>query len=66
MPTDRLAQTHATHRRFHPWFHFITFPILVINCIVTLVVAIRHPNLLHWWLFVLSLALASTALLARY
>lgn len=66
MSTDRPAQTYATHTRFHPWFHFITIPILAINALITLAVAILHPGLLHWWLFIVSLALISTALLARY
>lgn len=58
-------QTYATHRRLHPWYHVVLVPILAINAIVALVVAIRFPGAMAWWNFVVACALVVMSLLVR-
>lgn len=59
------AQSYPTHRRWHPVYHFVTLPILLVNLIVTVVVAIRHFSLLAVWNVVVALALVLLAVLVR-
>ena len=44
------TQTYATHRRFHPIWHFFAVPVLVINVVWAAVIAVRHPLTIgaHW------------------
>src|SRR5579864_1734872 len=60
------AQSYETHRRYHPLFHFITLPILIINVIVTIVVAVRHFSALAVWNVVVALAIATLAAIVRF
>ena len=48
------TQTYATHRRFHPAWHFFALPVLVINVVWAAVIAVRHPTTIgvHWNLVV--------------
>ncbi|HEY3051796.1 MAG TPA: DUF6526 family protein [Thermoanaerobaculia bacterium] len=64
--SSEIAQTYATHRRYHPIFHFITLPILAINFIVAIVVAVRQFSLLAVWNVIVALALVFLALLVRF
>ena len=41
-------QTLENHARFDPRFHFFTIPVLVLNLIVAVVLAIRYWSSLHW------------------
>lgn len=43
---DSAPQSYATHRRFVPAYHFVTFGILTINLVWTVAAAIRYwsPN----------------------
>lgn len=58
-------QTYANHRRLHPWYHFVLVPILSINAIWALVVAIRHPSVFSAWNAVVACALVLMSLLLR-
>ena len=65
MPTP---QTFKNHTRFDPLLHFFVIPILFINLIVTITVAVQqrnHPLFLHLWLVVMALALLGLAAVAR-
>lgn len=50
-------QTYANHVRFHPPVHFFVFPVFLINVIVAICHAVRHPGWLSGWLVVVSIAL---------
>jgi len=58
-------QTYATHRRMHPLFHYIIFPILAINSLVALWTAIKHPSGGTIWAFIVALTLAALSVLVR-
>jgi|SRR6185369_14235231 len=64
MPPE--VQSYASHRRFHPLFHFFAFPVLAINFIVHLYLLWRMPSLLMVWSCVVAAALVATVFLARY
>ena len=38
---ERMPQTYANHARFVPLFHFVTFPLLVINALYRLYAVVR-------------------------
>ena len=59
------TQSYGSHRRWHVLFHFIGFPILSINVIVAIVLAVRTPSLLAVWNAVVSIALLISIFLAR-
>ena len=59
-------QSHATHRRYYPLFHFIVVPLLVVNVIVRVVFVFRHPaTRIAWWEVVVALTLGAFAWTAR-
>ena len=58
-------QTYATHRRFHPWYHFVLVPIFSINAIVALWMLFRERTLLSAWNVVMALALAGVVVILR-
>ena len=58
-------QTYATHRRFHPYFHFVVFPILFINFIVMLVLVARDPTAMAIWNALFAAAISWLALIIR-
>jgi len=60
-------QNFATHSRFHPLFHFFAFPILALNLLLQLYMAIRHPMVLvAWWNAIVAAAILAGCFLARY
>lgn len=59
------TQSYQTHRRFHPIYHFVTLPILSINVIVTIVVAVRSFSILALWNVIVAFALALLAVIVR-
>ena len=59
------TQTYATHRRYHPIFHFIGVPILSINILVKLLQAVRFPSLAAAWEVIVAIALVIAIVLAR-
>ena len=50
-------QTYANHGRFHPLFHFVLAPILLINLIVSIVWLVRNPGFASVWYLVMAVAL---------
>ena len=54
---ERSSQTHANHVRLDPPFHFFVLPVLAISWIVSVVVLVRRPCFLHFWLVVFSTAI---------
>ncbi|HSP15122.1 MAG TPA: DUF6526 family protein [Thermoanaerobaculia bacterium] len=65
MPTEP-AQSYVTHRRYHTIYHFVTLPILIINFIVTIVVAVRSFSLLALWNVVVAFALMMLVVIVRF
>lgn len=60
------TQTHATHRRYYPLYHFVVLPLLILNVVARLVYAFRHAGArLVWWDVVVAVALALFAWTAR-
>ena len=55
------AQTYATHRQFIPLYHFVALPILIINAIVQIVIAVRSFSWLSVWNVIVAIALAALA-----
>ncbi len=59
------SQTYANHGRFHPIFHFVLAPILLINLIVSIVWLVRHPTFASVWYLVMAVALFIMGTLVR-
>lgn len=49
------AQNLKNHGRIDPLYHFVLFGVLVVNLVVAIVFAARHPSFWSIWLVVLSL-----------
>ena len=61
-------QSYKNHGRFDPPMHFFVFPVLLINFIVTITIAIQHwhhHRNLHLWWIVVSAALVVLAMKSR-
>ena len=54
---EATPQTLANHVRFDPPFHYFIAPVLVISWILSVVVAVRHPGFLHFWIVIFNTAL---------
>lgn len=65
MPPE-ATQTHGTHRRYYPLYHFIVLPILGINFLVMAYFALRRPSLFSIWAALVAFALPALAWTARY
>jgi hypothetical protein len=52
-------QSFANHTHFRPFYHLSTLPILVINAIVFIVLAVREPGRMSIWLAVVSVAVVA-------
>jgi hypothetical protein len=65
MPSEP-KQSYATHRRYHPIYHFVTLPILTINVIVMIVVAVRSFSLLAVWNVIVAFALFLLSAIVRF
>jgi Family of unknown function (DUF6526) len=63
--SERTPQTLANHVRLDPPFHFFVLPVLAISWIVSVVVLVRRPCFLHFWLVVFSTALIVTVTRSR-
>jgi len=54
---ERTPQTFANHVRFDPPFHYFVAPVFVISWIISVVVAVRRPCFLHFWIVIFNTAL---------
>jgi hypothetical protein len=60
------AQTHATHRRYYPLYHFVVLPLVLLNVVVRVVYAFRHAGArMVWWEVIFAVTLALFAWTAR-
>src|SRR5437764_15496625 len=60
------AQTHATHRRYYPLYHFVVLPLVLLTVVVRVVYAFRHAGArMVWWEVIFAVALALFAWTAR-
>jgi hypothetical protein len=44
-----MTQNYSNHAKFRPLFHFTALPILLINAIVMIVQAVKHPGAMPVW-----------------
>ena len=58
-------QNYASHRRYHPLFHFFAFPILLLSVFVQIYFIWRYRTWMNAWGLLVSIALVVTLLLAR-
>ncbi|HTY83704.1 MAG TPA: DUF6526 family protein [Silvibacterium sp.] len=58
-------QSFANHARFHPIYHFVLVPILLINVIVSIVWVVREPGFASAWDLVMACALMILVTLVR-
>jgi uncharacterized protein DUF6526 len=59
-------QTYTSHRRYHPIFHFVVLPILSINVLVAIGVAVRSFSILALWNIVVAFALMLLSWIVRF
>lgn len=59
------TQSYATHRRFFPLYHFVAFPILLLNLLLQLWMVVRRPGTWSAWNAIVAFALVALALVAR-
>jgi hypothetical protein len=60
------SQSYASHRRYHPLYHFFALPVLLLNVGVGLYYAFRRPIPITFWNALVSMALVVTVVLTRY
>lgn len=65
MARSAAEQTYATHNRWLVPWHFIAFPLLLINVIVAAVALFKNPGLTTVWLLLVAVALVLTIVTAR-
>jgi len=54
---ERTPQTLANHVRIDPPFHYFLLPVFAISWILSVVILVRHPGFLHFWIVVFNTAL---------
>jgi hypothetical protein len=59
------TQTYATHRRWIPYFHFFTLPVLALNVLAQIYYLYRHFSLWAIWGLMVSVALIALGLATR-
>jgi hypothetical protein len=62
---ERAPQTLSNHVRRDPPFHYFLLPVLAISWIVSVVVLVRRPCFLHFWIVVFITAVMVIAFKAR-
>ena len=58
-------QNYANHRRFFSLYHYVALPIFLVNGMITLVLAIRHPSFWSFWGFVVAIAFVTGLVASR-
>lgn len=61
------TQSFANHRRFFPLYHYFVLPLLLVNVVMTVIYAYRHPASMKWnaWQIVIAVTLAMAAVALR-
>jgi len=54
---ERSPQTFANHVKIDPPFHYFVLPVFAISWIISVVLAVRHPGFLHFWIVIFNTAL---------
>jgi hypothetical protein len=62
---DAQTQSYASHARYFPLFHFVTFPILAINVLTHLYFLVRGPNRWSIWGLIVAIGLVLLAWTTR-
>ncbi|MBI3568255.1 MAG: hypothetical protein HY084_08665 [Gemmatimonadetes bacterium] len=58
-------QDFASHRRYHPIWHFVAAPIILLNVIATAYYAYRHPTRFNMWEVVMAVGILLAVFAAR-
>jgi hypothetical protein len=61
---DQL-QTFKTHRRTHPLWHYVAFPLLLLNVVASVWHAVRIPTMWNGWGVVVAIAILIAVFAAR-
>jgi hypothetical protein len=61
----RPRQSYADHRRYFPLFHFVVQPLLIVNVLIAVTLAVRAPSFERAWAAVLAVALVLASAAAR-
>jgi Family of unknown function (DUF6526) len=62
---ERSPQTLANHGRLDPPFHYFLLPVFAISWIVSVVLLVRHPGFLHFWIVVFVTAIIVAVIRSR-
>lgn len=60
------VQTYGTHLRWLAPWHFFVLPVLLINAVAEIVLAVRTPTLATGWTALVAVALAAGIFFSRY
>ena len=58
-------QSYSSHRRYHPWHHFVVVPILIVNLVVESIRLTDNQSRYQVWLVILALGLLVFSFTAR-
>lgn len=58
-------QSYTNHTRWHPLFHFVLVPVMLINFIWSIVLCYQFPGWTQGWWVVVSMALVAMLFLVR-
>ena len=62
---ERSPQTLANHGRLDPPFHYFLLPVFAISWIVSVVLLVRRPGFLHFWIVVFVTAIIVAVIKSR-
>ena len=62
---ERSPQTFANHVKIDPPFHYFVLPVFAISWIISVVLAVRHPGFLHFWIVIFNSALIVAVIRGR-
>ena len=63
--SDDDVQNYGNHRRWNPPWHFVVLPILILNALIVIVMAVRTPSRNTVWAAVVAVALVTALGLLR-
>jgi hypothetical protein len=62
---ERFPQTLANHARIDPPFHYFLLPVFGISWIISVVLFVRHPGFLHFWIVIFNIAIIVAVIRSR-